>query len=347
MTKQANIAIIGASGYTGAELVRLLNTHPQVTIAALAAEKNAGKELKELYPQFLHLPLPTVQTTDSIDWSGIDLAFCCLPHGVTQPIVAAIPQHVKVVDLSADFRLTSLEAYQTWYGHAHAAAELQKEAVYGLVEINRERIKSARLIANPGCYPTSALLPLIPLLRDGVIETRGIVIDAKSGVTGAGRVAKEANLFCEVNDSIHAYGIANHRHAPEIEQELGLAANAELTVTFTPHLMPMNRGILSTMYVSLANGATAATLRSILTRQYETETFVHVLPEGQAPATRHVRGGNHCVIGVFDDRQPGRAILVSAIDNLVKGASGQAVQNMNLLLGFDEAAGIGGLAVFP
>lgn len=346
MTK-IRIAIIGASGYTGAELVRLLAGHPGVEIAAFAAEKNAGKAMQELYPQFLHLSLPVIQTTESIDWSGIGLAFCCLPHGVTQPIVAAIPAHVKVVDLSADFRLTDLEAYRTWYGHAHAAPELQAGAVYGLVEINRERIQSARLIANPGCYPTSSLLPLIPLLRAGLIGREGIIIDAKSGVTGAGRVAKEANLFCEVNDSIHAYGIANHRHAPEIEQELTIAAGAGVTVTFTPHLMPMNRGILSTIYVPLTGGAKAADLRAALDAQYAAEPFVQVLPEGQAPATRQVRGGNHCVIGVFDDRQKGRAIVVSAIDNLVKGASGQAVQNMNLLLGFAETDGLQGLALFP
>jgi len=252
-----------------------------------------------------------------------------------------------VVDLSADFRLADVETYATWYGHAHRAPELQKEAVYGLTELARDAVARARLVANPGCYPTSAQLPLVPLLEAGKIEGEDIIIDAKSGVTGAGRDAKQQNLFAEVAEGVHAYGIASHRHAPEIEQGLSDAAGRPITVNFTPHLMPMSRGILSSIYVRLADGASADDLRETLAKRYAGEAFVRVLPAGQSPATRHVRGSNHCLIGVFADRVRGRAILVSVIDNLVKGASGQAVQNMNLMAGWAETTGLEQQPMFP
>jgi N-acetyl-gamma-glutamyl-phosphate reductase len=300
-----------------------------------------------VFPQFGHLKLPTLVKIEEADWSGIDLAFCCLPHGTTQEVIAKLPRHLKVVDLSADFRLADLPTYAQWYGHDHRAPELQKEAVYGLTELKRKQIAPARLVANPGCYPTSAQLPLIPLLEAKQIATDDIIIDAKSGVSGAGRDAKLGSMFAEVTEGIHAYGVASHRHAPEIEQGLSEAAGKPIVVNFTPHLMPMSRGILSSIYVRLHNGTGVEDLRRTLEKRYAGEPFVRLLPAGQSPQTRHVRGANHCLIGLFADRVPGRAILLSAIDNLVKGASGQAVQNMNLMAGLPETAGLEQEPLFP
>lgn len=347
MTQKINIAIIGASGYTGAELIRLLLSHPNAEIKALTGDSQAGKDMAEVYPHLRYKNLPRLVTHEQVDYSGIDLAFCCLPHGTTQKVIAGLPRHVRVIDLSADFRLSDPESYAQWYGHPHQAVDLQKEAVYGLCETAREQVKSARIIANPGCYPTSASLPLIPLLKAKLIDPEGIIIDAKSGATGAGRSAKQANLFAEVNDGINAYGIASHRHTPEIEQTLSAVAGQGITLTFTPHLMPMNRGILSTIYVKLAKGQTEDTLRAALEKAYGGEPFVHVLPKGHAPSTHMVRGTNDCMMNVFADRIEGRAILVSVIDNLVKGASGQAVQNMNLMYSLPETTALNLTAVFP
>ena len=347
MDKKIRVAILGASGYTGAELVRLLLPHPQVEIALLTGDSQAGKEMGEVYPQLQFAKLPRLVSLENADFNAIDLVFCCLPHGTTQTVIAALPAHLKVIDLSADFRLADIQEYAKWYGHAHQAVELKKEAVYVLTEFARADIKKARIVANPGCYPTSGSLPLIPLLATGLIEKDGIIIDAKSGVTGAGRAAKQATLYCEINDGISAYGIASHRHAPEIEQTLGRAAKAPINLTFTPHLMPMNRGILSTIYANLAGKATLADVRAALEKAYAGEAFVHVLPEGKAPTTHQVRGTNDCVMNVFADRTPGRIILVSVIDNLVKGASGQAVQNMNVMYGWPENTGLQLTAIFP
>jgi N-acetyl-gamma-glutamyl-phosphate reductase len=347
ITNKLRIGILGASGYTGAELLRLLARHPGVEIRLLTADRQAGKPIAEIFPHLGALDLPVTVKVDDADWSQVDLAFCCLPHGTTQEVIASLPSRLKVVDLSADFRLHDVESYAKWYGHEHRAPDLQKQAVYGLTELARAEVSGARLVANPGCYPTSAQLPLMPLLEDGLISAEDIIIDAKSGVSGAGRDAKQQNLFAEVSEGIHAYGIASHRHAPEIEQGLSEAARKAVTVNFTPHLMPMSRGILSTMYVRLANGAGADGLRQALARRYAGEAFVRVLPAGQAPATRHVRGSNHCLMNVFADRVPGRAILVSVIDNLVKGASGQAVQNMNVMAGWPETTALEQQPLFP
>ena len=340
-------AILGASGYTGAELVRLLARHPRVAMTVITADRSAGKSFGTVFPHLAHLGLPTLVKIEDADWDQVDVVFCALPHGTTQEVIAGLPKRLKVVDLSADFRLFDVGAYAQWYGHEHKAPDLQKEAVYGLTEIKRKEVKAGRLIANPGCYPTSAQLPLIPLLEAGMIESGDIIIDAKSGVSGAGRAAKEANLYSEVTEGIHAYGVASHRHAPEIEQGLSEAAKASVTVNFTPHLMPMSRGILSSIYVKLKNGAKADDLRNALEKRYAGEPFVRVVPAGSAPATRHVRGSNHCLMGVFADRVPGRAIVLSVIDNLVKGASGQAIQNMNLVCGLDETMGLEQEALFP
>src|SRR6266851_10282139 len=261
------IAVLGASGYTGAELLRLLRYHPQAEIVALTADRQAGKPIGAVFPHLAGEDLPDLVTIGEVDWSAIDIVFCCLPHGTTQEVIAGLPKHLKVIDLSADFRLDTA-TYAEWYGREHRAPELQREAVYGLTEIERERIRLARLVAVPGCYPTAAQLPLIPLLRAGLIDPDDIIIDAKSGVSGAGRAAREGSLFCEVSEGIHAYGVAGHRHAPEIEQGLSAAAGRKLLVNFTPHLMPMNRGILSTIYVRLAPGATLGDLRAVLEGAY-------------------------------------------------------------------------------
>ncbi len=344
---RVRIAILGASGYTGAELLRLLAEHPHAEIVALTADRQAGKSIGAVFPHLTLRDLPKLVTIAEVDWSKIDLVFCCLPHATTQEVISKLPTHLRIVDLSADFRFADPEVYARWYGHAHEAVELQKEAVYGLTEVWRMAIANARLVAVPGCYPTGAQLPLIPLVKTAVIDADDIVIDAKSGVTGAGRSLKETSLFAEVSEGISAYGVANHRHTPEIEQGLSAAAGRKITVSFTPHLMPMNRGILSTIYVRFANGSTLADLRRVLEDAYRSEPFVRVLPEGQLPSTHHVRGSNLCLIGLSRDRLSRRAILVSAIDNLVKGASGQAVQDMNVLMGFPETAGLRQEPLFP
>jgi len=332
--------------------MRLLSSHNKVEVAVLTADRSAGQQFKTIYPQFSHvknLPLLTKWEDSRAAIEACDVAFCCLPHGTTQEIISILAKSspVKIIDLSADFRLKDINTYEKWYGKPHAAADLQPEAVYGLAEVNRDAIRGARLLANPGCYPTAAQLPLIPLLQASLISPEDIIIDAKSGTTGAGRAPKEAFLYCEVADGIHAYGVASHRHSPEIEQGLSGAAGKEVVVNFTPHLMPMSRGILETIYVRLQPGVTAADLKAKLELTYKDEPFVHILEGAALPQTRHVRGSNHVYINVVQDRIPGRAIIVSAIDNLVKGASGQAIQNMNLMLGFEETTGLTQAPVFP
>jgi N-acetyl-gamma-glutamyl-phosphate reductase len=351
-TKQARIGILGASGYTGAELVRLLLAHPRVNIALLTADRKAGQEMRDVFPQFAPYELPKLVSLDGIAWGAVhlDLVFCALPHATTQQVIARLladAPATKVVDLSADFRLADPAAYARWYGHAHQAVDLQKEAVYGLVEVYREEIRTARLVANPGCYTTTAQLPLLPLLRTGAIDPDEIVIDAKSGMTGAGRAAKETMLFSEVSEGFNAYGVGQHRHMAELDQEFSKAAGRPVTVSFTPHLLPINRGILATIYVRGRNGREAEDLHGVLAQAYAQEPFVHVMPFGQTPHTRHVRGSNMTFIGVARDRVPGRAIVVSTLDNLVKGASGQATQNMNLMLGYPETLGLEQVALFP
>jgi N-acetyl-gamma-glutamyl-phosphate reductase len=348
LSNAVKIGILGASGYTGAELLRLLARHPQAEIRLVTANAKAGKEVGEVFPHLAHLGLPKLIKVEDADWSGLDVVFCGLPHGTTQEIIAKLPMHLKVVDLSADFRLRDLPTYAKWYGHEHRAPELQKEAVYGITELAREAVKTARLVANPGCYPTAAQLPLVPLVEAKAIETDDIIIDAKSGVSGAGREMKENLMFAEVAEGIHPYSIASHRHAPEIEQGLSAVAGGKpILVNFTAHLMPINRGIEETIYVKLHNGATADDLRTTLAKRYEGEPFVRVVPKGVVPATRHVRGSNHSLIGVYADRIPGRAIIVSVQDNLVKGASGQAVQNMNAMLGLPETTALEQQPLFP
>ena len=352
MAQKARIGVLGASGYTGSELVRMLLRHPRAEITLLTAERSAGKAMREVFPQFSPFDLPALVALEGIDWAAValDVAFCALPHATTQKVVKALlaaAPTTKVIDLSADFRLRDTAAYAKWYGHEHHAPALQQEAVYGLVEVHRRAIKKARLIANPGCYTTCAQLPLIPLIKAKAIELDEIVVDAKSGMTGAGRAAKEAMLFSEVSEGFNAYGVGHHRHMAELDQEFSLAAGREVIVTFTPHLVPMNRGLLSTIYVRGRRGRTPEELHAILLKSYAKEPFVHVLPFGETPQTRHVRGSNMTFIGVAKDRIPGRAIVIAALDNLVKGASGQAIQNMNLVMGWPETMGLDQVALFP
>jgi N-acetyl-gamma-glutamyl-phosphate reductase len=351
MADKTRIAVLGASGYTGAELLRLLIRHPRVEIVLLTADRRAGQYMGDVFPQFSPYVLPQLVSVEGIDWTaaGIDLVFCALPHATTQKVIKELltkAPKTRVVDLSADFRLADAAAYARWYGHEHHAPELQKEAVYGLTEVYRVAIAKARLVANPGCYTTCAQLPLIPLLRAGAIDPDEIVIDAKSGMTGAGRAAKEEMLFSEVSEGFHAYGVGHHRHMAELDQEFSKAAGRDVVASFTPHLVPMNRGILSTIYVRSAKSS-PEDLHAILSKAYAQEPFVHVLPYGRLPQTRHVRGSNMTFIGVTKDRIPGRVIICSALDNLTKGASGQAVQNMNVMLGLPEATGVDQVALFP
>jgi N-acetyl-gamma-glutamyl-phosphate reductase len=348
---KARIGVLGASGYTGAELLRLLLGHPNVQITLLTAERRAGQDLRQVFPQYSPFALPKLVAIDGVDWHGaaLDLAFCALPHATTQEVIKRLLAEApatRVVDLSADFRLSDPAAYARWYGHEHQALDLQKNAVYGLTEVYRDQIKSAGLVANPGCYTTCAQLPLIPLLQANAIDPDEIVIDAKSGMTGAGRAAKEEMLFSEVAEGFHAYGVGRHRHMAELDQEFSKAAGRAVVVSFTPHLVPMNRGLLSTIYVRGLN-TSAQDLHRILAEYFAKETFVHILPFGEMPQTRHVRGSNFTFIGVAGDRIEGRAIIGSALDNLTKGASGQAVQNMNVMLGFPETSGLQQAALFP
>ncbi len=345
--KKIRACIIGASGYTGAELIRILWRHEHVEIVALAAERNAGNEMSDIYQHLITANLPRVVKLSEIDMSAIDVVFCCLPHGTTQEVIKSLPETVKIIDLSADFRLFDVKIYEQWYGHPHQAEDLQKQVVYGLCEVNGRQIEKARIVANPGCDPTSASLPLVPLLQKKAISCDGIIIDSKSGVTGAGRAEKLGNLYCEVNEGFKAYGVCNHRHMPEIEQTLSVAAGSAIEVHFTPQLVPMNRGILSTIYVRLASSLSADDIRNILQDRYKDAPFAHVLPQGKLPSTRDVYGTNSCIMAVAQGRNNKSVVIVSVIDNLCKGASGQAVQNMNLMFGLPEITALCELPLFP
>ena len=346
-TKPIRAAVLGASGYTGADLIRLAARHPHIEITALIAKTHAGQSLAQVFPHLAGLDLPDLVTSDDVDWETVDVAFCGLPHGTAHSEIAKLPTRVKVIDMSADFRLRDLSTYAQWYGGDHGAPELLEGAVYGLTEHYRDQIASARLVACPGCYPTAVLLALLPLAAGKLIDPQGIIIDAKSGVSGAGRSLKQTILFSEAGEGLSPYGIGSHRHVPEIEQELGGALGAPVTVNFTPHLVPMTRGELCTCYVQLAGGTTADDLRAALRDVYAASAFVRVVDEGVIPATQHVRGSNYCHIGVFADRIPQRAIVVSTIDNLVKGSAGQALQNFNLMHGLPEATSLEQLPLFP
>jgi N-acetyl-gamma-glutamyl-phosphate reductase len=350
MNDKIRIGVLGASGYTGADLVRLALLHPRMEITALTANTHAGKAMAEVFPHLSFVDLPRLTTVDDADWGSVDAVFCGLPHGTTQEITGSVlSKHpkVKFIDMSADFRLRDPETYKAWYGHDHMAMDLQAEAVYGLTEHYRTAIRDARLVACPGCYPTATLLALLPLASSGRIDVSDIVIDAKSGVSGAGRGLKQNLLFTEAGEGLSPYSVGKHRHAPEIEQEISKASGQDVIVNFTPHLIPMSRGELCTIYVRLTEGTSADDLRAELMDAYRDESFVHVAPAGVLPQTQNVRGSNYCQIGVVPDRIPGRAIVISVIDNLVKGSAGQAVQNFNLMFDIEETTGLMQQALFP
>ena len=339
-----NIAILGASGYTGAELIRLIAGHSSMQIKALGANSKAGQTIAEVFPHLRHLDLPTLVTIEEIDFSEIDLCFCALPHKTSQEVIANLPKDLKIVDLSADFRLRDPEAYAKWYGNPHAALEQQKEAVYGLTEFYREEIKSARLVAGTGCNAATGQFALRPLIEKGVIDLDDIILDLKCAVSGAGRSLKENLLHAELSEGYHAYSLGGtHRHLGEFDQEFSAIAGRPVKVQFTPHLVPANRGILATVYVK----GDAEVIHKTLAAAYDAEPFIEVLPMGEAPSTRHIRGSNFCHIGVVADRIDGRAIVVAALNNLTKGSSGQALQNANLMLGIDEVEGLMMAPLFP
>lgn len=343
------IAIVGASGYTGLELIRILHCHPEVAVTCLTSEQSAGKRISDVFPTLkgrCDLVLENLEPVRVAEKA--DLIFTALPHKAAMEVVPTfLKLGKKVIDLSADYRLSDAAVYGEWY-EPHLNPANLKKAVYGLPELRRTKIKAAKLVANPGCYPTSIILGLAPLLKKGLIDLSSIIADSASGVTGAGRAAKVDSLYCEVNEGYKAYGVGGvHRHTPEIEQELSLVAGAPLKITFTPHLVPMDRGILSTLYATATKKMTGEAIVKLYEEYYSGEPFVRVLAKGSLPSTAFVRGSNFCDIAPLIDVRTGRIIVISAIDNLMKGASGQAVQNMNLMCGFPETMGLEGLALFP
>lgn len=338
------IAILGASGYTGAELVRLIAGHPSMQIVALSGERKAGMAYSAVFPHLRHLDLPDLVKIDQIDFADIDLAFCALPHATSQAVIRELPSDLKIVDLSADFRLRDVEEYAKWYGKPHGAAHIQPEAVYGLTEFYREDIRAARLVAGTGCNAATGQLALNPLMMGGLIDLDDIVIDLKAAVSGAGRALKENLLHAELSEGYHGYAVGGtHRHLAEFDQEFSRHAGRPVKVQFTPHLIPANRGVLATIYVK----GDANKIHAALESAYQVEPFVVTLPFGETPSTRHIRGSNFCHIGVVADRIEGRTIIIAALDNLTKGSSGQALQNANLMLGEDETAGLMAAPVFP
>lgn len=338
------IAILGASGYTGAELIRLLAGHPAYEIVALGAYSKAGQRMADVFPHLRHLDLPALVSFEQIDFGAIDLCFCALPHKTSQEVIRDLPAGLKIVDLSADFRLRDPQAYETWYGNPHMAREMQREAVYGLTEFYRAEIAKARLVAGTGCNAATGQFALRPLISAGVIDLDDIILDLKCGVSGAGRSLKENLLHAELSEGTNAYAVGGtHRHLGEFDQEFSKLAGRDVKVQFTPHLIPANRGILATAYVK----GDPQKIYNAFSEAYQSEPFLQVLPFGETPSTHHVRGSNFCHIGVTGERLTGRAIVVAALDNLTKGSSGQALQNANLMLGEEETSGLMGVPVFP
>src|SRR4030043_1468464 len=345
---KTRVGIIGATGYTGVELLRLLLRHPEVEVTALTSQKYAGVPIDQVFPSLMkHLPLKCEELNVDQISKKADFIFTAVPHKTAMEVVPLFyRQGKKVVDLSADFRLKDAAIYEKWYKN-HASADLLPESVYGLPELHREEIRNAKIVGNPGCYPTGALIGLIPLFKNEMISYENIIIDSKSGVSGAGRDVVLESLFCEVNEGVKAYKIFAHRHTPEIEQELSQIAQKEVKVTFVPHLIPMDRGILSTLYVRLIKKMKTEELLNTFQDAYREEPFIIVYQKGKLPNTKDLRGSNFCDIGVIVSEPDDRAVIVTAIDNLVKGASGEAVQNMNIVLGYPETMGLDVLPLFP
>ena len=341
------VGIIG-DGYTAADLLRLLALHSMCKPLYIFSTENIGRRIDQVYPHLMGFSDLVCEKTDLEKLKEVDVVFLALPHGISVPIVKElINAGIKCIDLGADFRFKDAKTYSRYYEKEHDAVELLPNAVYGLSELYREKIKSADLVANPGCFPTGAITMLAPLLEAGLINKDNIIIDSKTGVSGAGRTPSANNNFCEVNEGIKAYGVGTHRHAPEIEQELSFASDSKVSITFTPHLLPINRGILTTAYASLAKQASAAKIRETLEEKFRSDYFIRILPEGIYPHSKWVYGSNFLDIGIFVNEENGRVILISALDNLCKGASGQAIQNMNIMLGIDECEGLKIAGIHP
>lgn len=342
------VGIIGASGYTGGELIRLLLNHSQVEITCLTSRTYDGKPVASLFPNLRGLSDLTFEGVEpEVVAEKCDVVFTAVPHGVAFSVVPVLRSAgKKVIDLAADYRLKKLSVYETWYKLKHEDPEGVSRAAYGLPELFRDEIRCADIVANPGCYPTSAILGAAPLLAEGVVSLEGIIVDSKSGVSGAGRALKQTSLFCECDSDFKAYGVASHRHTPEIEQGMSIIAGRDVEITFTPHLVPMSRGILTTMYFSLTKDITQKELDELYMEYYKDEFFVRVCTDS-LPQTKAVYGANFCDVAARLDSRTGRVIVISAIDNLVKGASGQAVQNMNIMFGFSERESLGVVPIYP
>ena len=335
------VAVLGATGYAGIELVRILSSHPDVELKILGSHSFDGQPISEVYGNFAHVLDMDCEELDIDRVAECDVAFTALPHGTSKDVIPSLVEKgLKVIDLSGDFRYDDIEVYEKWYGQKHSSPELLKESVYGLCELYRDKVKSARLIGNPGCYTTCSILGTYPILKSGLGNSKNIIVDAKSGVTGAGRGLGLGYHFCECTENTKAYKIATHRHTSEIEQELSKAAGEEVMISFTPHLIPQKRGILATIYVNLNKPCTTEELVDIYKEFYKDEYFVRIKDVGKLPETKHVAGSNFVDIGMVVDERLNRAVIVSAIDNIYKGAAGQAVQNMNLMFGLDEKTGI-------
>ncbi len=345
---KTRVGIIGATGYTGVELLRLLLHHSEVEVTVLTSQKFAGVPIGQVFPSLMkHLSLKCEELAVEPISKKTDFIFTAVPHKTAMEIVPLFYRlGKKVVDLSADFRFKDAGVYEKWY-QKHTASDLLPESVYGLPELHREKIRAAKIVGNPGCYPTGALIGLIPLVKKELIFLEGIAVDSKSGVSGAGRDVSLESLFCEVNEGVKAYKIFSHRHTPEIEQELNQISKKEINVTFVPHLIPMDRGILSTLYVHLMKKMKTEELLNAFQDYYQGEPFIRIYPKGKLPGTKDVRGSNFCDMGAMVSEKDNRAVIVTAIDNLVKGASGEAVQNMNIMLGYPETMGLDVLPLFP
>ena len=343
------VGIIGSTGYAGAELVRILTGHKEAEIVWYGSRSYVDKQYADVYRNMFQI-VDAVCMDDNMDELArqVDVIFTATPQGLCASLVNEdILSQTKIIDLSADFRIKDVSVYEKWYGIEHKSPEFIEEAVYGLCEINRDKVKGARLVANPGCYTTCSILTAYPLAKEGIIDMSTLIVDAKSGTSGAGRGAKLPNLFCEVNENMKPYGVATHRHTPEIEEQLGYASGEKTVINFTPHLVPMNRGILATEYASLKKEVTYEDVKAIYDKYYADEKFVRVLKENELPETKWVEGSNYVDINFKIDPRTNRIIMMGAIDNLVKGAAGQAVQNMNLMFGLDEAEGLNLVPMFP
>ena len=346
--------IIGATGYAGGELVRLLTQHKEVQIAWYGSKSYIDKKYADVYGNMFEIVDDTCMDDNMEELAGqVDVIFTATPQGFCASMMSdAILSQAKIIDLSADFRIKDVSVYEKWYGISHKSPQYIEEAVYGLCEINRDKVRDARLVANPGCYTTCSILTAYPLVKEGLIDPNTLIIDAKSGTSGAGRGAKVNNLYCEVNENIKAYGVTTHRHTPEIEEQLGYAAGQDITVNFTPHLVPMNRGILVTEYASLVRKPDGTLpdyeeIKAVYDQYYQKEKFVRVLPKDVCPETKWVEGSNYVDVNFKIDARTGRIIMMGALDNVVKGAAGQAVQNMNLMFGFRESEGLELVPMFP